>query len=761
MRRMSKQYKKPTETNQPKKQKGGSIFNLFNKEKESKSKASSLLKEKLQRPYKYDLRMYQLYPSYYLRHLAPEQKGLLVNHLMGTGKTFTGINFMTDYPEYEKIVVCPDYLVDNWKQEIIKLGIEYEKEPVFMEYSVFIEYVLQHPKELSKRIVAIDEGHNLIYKLRHGPEEIISKFYKSASGFHKIMFLSGTPFYTDEYDIIYIINLLAGETLLPFNHSLFEDEYFETNLAKSAFFGWLNPLLDSKAMLFSLFGGFALMQTLGMVDFVMLSGKRGEQWIQAHTYNNEVRTFYGYRELLWKLGMPLSYDQIMVANQYFNTESEIIDANFDRLQSDIDSYKEKPGYRFLRWYLSIFGWDNVLDDTKSKDNSGIFKITYATVIFIAGLVVMFTLTHIVSMFGLNNIKTLHTVRLGKKIRKYISVYEIPEKQSLLHKFQVKKCHAESDSKDGYFLTRFCETYLNDLENSDFPSKELFIKKCEYTPSQMLLFIKCCYNRLTPDEIYQLGVADTMEEAKIYNKLDEKDFLRYGRSIGNLVLPDREKRLWIPNKFLEILKLSSNKQTVIYSSFERQGTQLFAEFLKYREKTFDSLGDSSEYLSNRKKIQDFKDGKFQYLLLHPSTYEGISIFGAEQLHILEPLESYAKFDQLTYRVVRYNSHIHLPVKKRLVKIYQWITTTVSLSERILEYYKGWKEYSPQVIFWKRIKSFDEELSPDSIVYKKNIQTSKLCKEFTTSIKKYSIENCSQTKKSFQCDLPYTFNELELK
>ena len=67
----------------------------------------------------------------------------------------------------------------------------------------------------------------------------------------------------------------------------------------------------------------------------------------------------------------------------------------------------------------------------------------------------------------------------------------------------------------------------------------------------------------------------------------------------------------------------------------------------------------------------------FLLLHPIYTEGITIFGAEQIHILEPIPNLSKKEQLIARVVRYKSHDHLPPEKRHVDIYQWSCEITSI------------------------------------------------------------------------------------
>jgi superfamily II DNA or RNA helicase len=682
---------------------------LFDKKKILKAKDEITLK--LKRNFNYELRFYQTFPAFYLKNIAPNQKGLLINHLMGTGKTFTGINFITDYPDKKVLIVCPTHLKSNWINEIDKLGANVNN-ITFLNYDMFIDLITKIDKKvLENYILLLDEGHHLIFKIRYQlNEDTILNIYDKSKHFYKILFLSGTPFYNDEYDIIYIMNLVSGETLLPFNKSLFKDEYFKKSILKSGAFGYINPILESKATLLALFGTFIMLYVDGVLKYMEINTKT----------------------------------------------SKINSYNYEKMTNEINDLESKPGYQFIKKYLNMFGLGDALDPV-TPDKT---KIGLAPLIFITGMVIFTAIVYTVGQYDLNRIVSIDNKKLGDKIKNYISFYEIKNKKSIIKNLQIKKCH--SDIKDdSYFLNSFCNSYLEKLENSDYPSKELIVKKIPYTKPQMKYFLKACYNRLTPEEILQLGIKQNIKFSEIYATLNEEDYLKYGRVIGNLTLQDNiddKVSTFIPSKFNEILKISDNKQTVIYSNFYEKGILFFAKFLEDNNKIFKIINDNIQSNELLTIINEFKNKDIQYILLHPSLTEGISIIGAEQLHILEPLDTYANFDQITFRVVRYNSHTHLPLKERKVQIYQWINTTLPFISNFIEKIKGWKKFSPQVIFFKRLLEFNDSLSPDCIVYNKNIKTSKLFEEFTEAIKDYSIEACSVKNKNFNCDLPYSIREM---
>ncbi len=696
---------------------------LFDKKKIAKAKEET--ETKLSRSFNYDLRFYQTFPAFYLKNIAPEQKGLLVNHLMGTGKTFTGINFLTDYPDKKALIVCPEHLKSNWINELNKLGVN-NLSISFLNYDMFIDLIIKIDKNsLSNYILILDEGHHLVYKIRYNlNENQISDIYDKTKYFYKIMFLSGTPFYNDEYDIIYIMNLVSGENLLPFNIEEFSKEYIETSIIKSGFYGWIYPIISSKAVLYSL-----------IISILAI-------------YGNVIYSMFSIKE--FKFNIVSSY--LPKIDGEFDTTKALINAEL------IENEENKPVYKLIKKFTDFLGLNERSQTFKDEISKEGLIISF--ILLISSLLILSMIVLAIGNYDLNKIRDINTSKLGKKIQNYVSFYEIKEIKGILEKLRIKNCHSY-DNVDSYFINSFCNSYLSNLNDDKFPKKELIIKKVEFTEPQMELFIKATYNKLNTVEIDLIGIK--FKEKDVYSKLNEKDYLNYARAIGNLTLKDEKDNIIIPNKFLEILKISENKQSVIYSNFYEKGILLFANFLENNNLTYKNLKykilmnnhSISEYNSI---INEFKEGKIQYLLLHPDLKEGISILGTEQLHILEPLDNYAKFDQVCARVIRYNSHTHLPVKDRKVKIYQWITKTRSFAKGLVDKFKGWKKYSPQVIIWKRLAEFDDNLSADSILHDKTIRTSKLFEEFNDAIKEYSIESCSVKNKNFNCDLPYSIREM---
>ena len=69
------------------------------------------------------LQPHQKYPiDYMLSH--PEQKGLLLNHSLGSGKTYLSLAFAEKFPTKNIVVYLPKFLKANWLIQMESYGIK-------------------------------------------------------------------------------------------------------------------------------------------------------------------------------------------------------------------------------------------------------------------------------------------------------------------------------------------------------------------------------------------------------------------------------------------------------------------------------------------------------------------------------------------------------------------------------------------------------------------------------------------------------------
>jgi hypothetical protein len=182
---------------------------------------------------------HQLKPiDYLLTH--PEIKGLLVNHYMGTGKTYLGLGFAQANKGRPVIILAPKFLESNWKISLERYGVDDPKRFTFVSYDDAPDILIN--KDLTRHILLIDEIHNLIKLMRSASDKqnlMYTKLYLNLKSAHRILGLTGTPVYNDESDLAFMVNLVSGNDLMPFNQESFRMQYTSILPARQFFRGYL------------------------------------------------------------------------------------------------------------------------------------------------------------------------------------------------------------------------------------------------------------------------------------------------------------------------------------------------------------------------------------------------------------------------------------------------------------------------------------------------------------------------------------------
>jgi hypothetical protein len=184
------------------------------------------------------LKEHQLRPIDYLE--GNTQKGLLVYHEMGSGKTLIGIGFAERNPGRPVIILAPPLLEGPWLAELNRYGVKDKSRYRFVSHDT--PHALSE-ENLSNAIIILDESHKFIERVRSlDSEDVYSQLYLNLRNAHRVLALSGTPVYQDMFDLVYQINLVAGQDELLFNQEEFRVNYLKINAFKSY---WRGHLLES------------------------------------------------------------------------------------------------------------------------------------------------------------------------------------------------------------------------------------------------------------------------------------------------------------------------------------------------------------------------------------------------------------------------------------------------------------------------------------------------------------------------------------
>ncbi|KKN98465.1 hypothetical protein LCGC14_0145760 [marine sediment metagenome] len=146
------------------------------------------------------------------RMLEEDQEGLVVAHGLGSGKTLTSLAVI-DALKQPTDVVVPASLQDNYAKEQRKhtSGIKLEIQS--------LQNIARKRRVPSKPVLIIDEAHRA-----RNPDTAQYRTL-AASPAKKRMLLTASPIYNHPSDLAPLVNIAAGNKVLPLNKKDFENAY--------------------------------------------------------------------------------------------------------------------------------------------------------------------------------------------------------------------------------------------------------------------------------------------------------------------------------------------------------------------------------------------------------------------------------------------------------------------------------------------------------------------------------------------------------
>jgi hypothetical protein len=165
-------------------------------------------------------------PEYLMNH--PEQKGLLLYHSLGSGKTFIALDYAEKNPTMKVVLFLPEFLKSNWVTQMKQFGV---KDALRYEMISLNEGDKLLAKDLSNTIVIVDEIHRLVQKLRTSSMDTsdrLIRIYEKLKTSKKLLVLTGTPIFLDTSDISYVANLfLEDNNEYPIDPIKFRTQYMK------------------------------------------------------------------------------------------------------------------------------------------------------------------------------------------------------------------------------------------------------------------------------------------------------------------------------------------------------------------------------------------------------------------------------------------------------------------------------------------------------------------------------------------------------
>ncbi len=199
--------------------------------------------------------------------------------------------------------------------------------------------------------------------------------------------------------------------------------------------------------------------------------------------------------------------------------------------------------------------------------------------------------------------------------------------------------------------------------------ETHIVHVPYTAQQAQLWTRFVHNALTIADMNDLDIP--FNGFDIPDMTDET-YLKHGRMMSNACHAVPPKFLFCYHRMCDNSQ-KSPRSCVVYTDFSKT-LESFAEFLESKHVKYGIVRNSTDLV-----LEEFARGDIDVLLLAPGLTEGITIRKVQQMHILDPVETYMMYAQLMYRVIRLNSH--QGVQNPYVTYYTYIGV---LSPSLLEF-----------------------------------------------------------------------------
>lgn len=599
-----------------------------------------------------EISSYQNVPVKQLLSRCLRQKGVLVWHEMGSGKTMTALSMINALKNLRTIVLLPKSLIDVWIGEGKKHNLDlqklvsnrrlkfvsYESDNYYDSNSYDTLFRHRRRRDPEKYALIVDEAHNLIDIIKRAGSRDGALMIDWLSKFSKILLLTGTPIYNEDSDLRFLVNIAAGRVILPYSAESFQKEFFVTDKLRSFTFGWVLTFFE--------------------------------------------QSLYQLRDLL-------------------ALEQEIRDS-----QSTFKTFKNffKSGLLYVLHGTPMMG------------------VTLANIVAVFVPLIVLQFARIINASQLSKLTTIDVNKFCKATQAYISFYEVP----------------------------------TDIRGIDYPALKYIEESCDYNVQQIDLWIRFTMGQLEGGERVLIGLGKTVKEADIFGDVSSFDmFCSHGMRIGNLSF--LEKQTWIESpKFERILtKMTETgkiESTVIYSNYFDQGVVMFAAFLRRRNVAYHVLMPSSKASLKSAYLESFRLKRVKVLILHPNYTEGLSIAGARQMHILEPIANIARRDQVVARVNRLKSHHHLPENERNVVVYQWYCTADKLAASLRTFdskISNWWKSHKEIGYWAYQPKFSQNLTPDSLVMQKARMNENLVSNLKKALSKSSLQQFSSpTKDSCQ-------------
>ena len=542
---------------------------------------------------------------------------IVLAHEVGAGKTFTALNVINEIKNknnnLQTVIGCPATLIETWTNEIDlenQIGNNYR---VFAHEN--LETQLNKLNNYESIILVIDESHLLI----NSSIDDNAFLFKLKNKVHSLILLTATPMVRSVLDLAFLYNMVCEEkdkSAVPKDPIFFRNK-FTTDIKRVRRLLILSNFLNAPGVsnalanvLLSLATGvFPDKPTVALLIAALFSlRKEIQQTNGAYKMNDD-----------WKLR---SFARVAETGSFISILKKKMEENA----------RAQP--------------------QKKVASRPILKASVFPMAF--GMIVM-------TLYAINAVVDF-----------YISQQTYPGERDMFITRSVKN-EELSKALSTYF------DFSNISSNVEFPIRHITVMRVPFTVHQMKKWTEFAMEAAAAAA--QTSDSDkSAKEDAIINKFKkfglEEDtnsqniYEVYGRALS--LLMDKESEL--PPKIEELVKhiIDSTNKTknytvphrfVIYSSFTWCLNKIKDELTKNNVEVLELLNTKKDLLKRKdvdsdniiKDYNDYKNNPKVVLLLHSNWKEGITLKRTDEMHIMEPLLTFADYVQVMGRVARLYTH----------------------------------------------------------------------------------------------------------
>jgi hypothetical protein len=602
----------------------------------------------------------------YIETKCNNQKGLLLWHHMGTGKTISGLSWLshiiTNYSG-KYLIVCPPLIKSQWLITAKKMNITLIKS-CLIDYEEFQYMINKNSKEIKNKYLIFDECHKLCDIVHYSTSEhrTYSSINEYITSCKKILLLSGTPFKDGMFDYAILTNICANELIMPISRSKLIEKYgdkeiFEQNKKNPLLFNLIKPI-------FKVLEGNMLNNTI--IPFIKRYGMTPKEVMMSI------------------LIVPL----IITMKPYINSKVTYANKTLKGFKNEFDN---STGIRKIQ---ELFGNGSVSSINKLLD----YGLKWTT--FPEETDYSSEWMHILKQIskGLFTFLVLYVVNMvWDEFRTFVSYRYTHIKR--LQYMPMRYDDIVDDTKR--YISYY--KYTNDKNYAHInPNTITFRSVLSF--NTIMITVLFFYGKVEP-ELLSFITGQSVKDLSVDSNLvlSYEGFETYGRVLSNLpefvynMVQIPLKKLYsidditgvvsmngISKKMIKeqssskfvrlgdwITKTKKKKKykIAIYSDYVEQGACLLSSY-------FSARGIKHMYLSNMLSVDkqtallttfnaDFNN---KIIILDKNSSEGISLLNVKELHFLEPSINSSVKNQVIGRAIRFQSHFGLEENDRKVNLY---------------------------------------------------------------------------------------------